>query len=246
MKLLETMVELQQACSELTVAETQIAGVPDWMLELHEEHRSRATEIDEIERIGAEAAREQREAEAGAADAREKVKHYQEQIGRVRNQREYSALLQEIDTAKGQVRDLERKAEEADGRRHEQQQRLEEAREAFRDLDERYGTELAKWEEQKPAVARRVEELSGRVEVLRERVPRPILAQFDLLRGRYEGRALADVREVERSGKGPQMWHCSACNYMVRPQAVVEIRNHGTVVQCDSCKRILHLPGNVA
>lgn len=246
MKLVETIVELQQACSELAVAESQIAGVPDWMLELHEEHRSRAGEIAEIEAAVAEAGRRHREADAGATDAGEKVKHFQEQIGRVRNQREYSALLQEIDTAKGRVRELEEQARTAAASEHDHQQRLDEAREAFRDLDERYATELAKWEEQKPEVARRAEQLRGRVAVLRERLPRPILAQFDLLRGRYDGQALAEVREVERAGKSAQMWHCSACNYMVRPQAVVEIRNHGTVVQCDSCKRILHLPGDLA
>lgn len=246
MKLLETIVELQQACSELSLAEAQIAGVPDWMRELHEEHGSRAAEIEAVEAAVAEAARRHREADAGASDAAEKVKHYQEQIGRVRNQREYSALLQEIDTAKGQVREHEEQARAAAAEELEQQERLDEAREAFRELDERYATELAKWEEQKPEVQRRAEQLQGRVDVLRERVPRPILAQFDLLRSRYDGQALAEVREVERSGKGPQMWHCRACNYMVRPQAVVEIRNHGAVVQCDSCKRILYLAGDLA
>ena len=50
-----------------------------------------------------------------------------------------------------------------------------------------------------------------------------------------------------RSGRssGPaarqREWHCSACNYRVRPQVVVEIRNSDNLVQCDSCKRILFL-----
>jgi predicted nucleic acid-binding Zn-ribbon protein len=245
MKLLETIVELQQVCAELDAAELQIAGVPEWMRELHEEHSSRGAEIREIEAAVAEAARTQREAEAGAADAKEKAQHYQEQIGRVRNQREYSALLQEIDTAKGHVREFDRQTAAAAAEELEQQGRLEETRQAFEDLDQRYGTELAKWEAQKPDVARRADELRGRVAVLRERLPRPILSQFDLLRGRFDGQALAQVREVERSGKGPLMWHCSGCNYMVRPQAVVDIRNHGTVVQCDSCKRILYLAGSL-
>jgi predicted nucleic acid-binding Zn-ribbon protein len=39
---------------------------------------------------------------------------------------------------------------------------------------------------------------------------------------------------------GGTMWHCTACNYNVRPQIVVEIRNNGSLIQCDSCKRILY------
>ena len=35
------------------------------------------------------------------------------------------------------------------------------------------------------------------------------------------------------------MWHCEACNYNVRPQVVVQIRE-GSIVQCEGCKRILH------
>jgi predicted nucleic acid-binding Zn-ribbon protein len=37
------------------------------------------------------------------------------------------------------------------------------------------------------------------------------------------------------------MWHCGACNYRVRPQSVVMVRNEGALQPCDSCQRILYL-----
>ena len=64
---------------------------------------------------------------------------------------------------------------------------------------------------------------------------------------RYPGGALASVRLIERPGsKGQREWHCAACNYRVRPQTVVEIRNGSGLVQCDSCKRILFLEAEPA
>ena len=100
---LETIVELQAALNHLRDAERRLHGIPDWMRELHEEHASSKAEIDEIEKAVEEAARERRTAEAAASDAQEKLKKYQQQINRVSTQREYGALLQEIDTVKGQI-----------------------------------------------------------------------------------------------------------------------------------------------
>ena len=75
---------------------------------------------------------------------------------------------------------------------------------------------------------------------VRGRLPRPLLAHFDRVRERHQGQGLALIRVTQKGG-GPRVYHCSACNYMVRPQVVVEIRSNGSLVQCDSCKRILYL-----
>jgi predicted nucleic acid-binding Zn-ribbon protein len=52
---------------------------------------------------------------------------------------------------------------------------------------------------------------------------------------------VAPVRPIDRPGRGQREWHCSACNYRVRPQVVVEVRDGSSLIQCDSCKRILFL-----
>jgi predicted nucleic acid-binding Zn-ribbon protein len=87
-------------------------------------------------------------------------------------------------------------------------------------------------------VAEEAEKLRGRVETLRERLPRNQLAHFERVHERTGGQALAPIRKIERS-RGPAMWHCGACNYNVRPQALVEVQDRGALIQCDSCKRIL-------
>lgn len=126
-------------------------------------------------------------------------------------------------------------------RQEEAQGSLEELREGFRELDERYKVELEKWEAEKPGVAEQVEALKGRISVLRERIPRSSLSLFERVLERHGGQALAEVRAVDRVGRGPQIWSCGTCNYRVRPQAVVEITNSGSIVFCDSCKRILYI-----
>ena len=240
MTTIETIVNLQQAHDELKAAEELLQGIPDWMRELHDEYSARRSEITAIETLIEEADAQRRAAEAEVMDSQEQLKHYQEQIGRVRNQREYSALLQEIDLIKQQIQRSEEQGIEAMERQELERAQLEEERQAFSDLEARYNQELEKWEAQKPDVAKKAEALRDRISVLDEQLPKPILAKYRLIRERFDGVALAQVRELQRVGKGPQMWHCSGCNYRVLPQSLVEIRNNGSVVLCDSCKRILY------
>jgi predicted nucleic acid-binding Zn-ribbon protein len=235
---LDTIIELQDALDCLHRAEAQLAGIPDWMQELDAEYQERKGEIESLERQAEEATTARRTAEAGISDAQDKLKRYQQQINEVTNQREYGALLQEIDTVKNQITSLEEQAfasmEQADAAN----QALEEQRQAFDGLDQRYQAELAKWEKQKPGISEEAHKLREQVDVLRERLPRGHLRQFERILERTGGQALAAIRRVDRP-RSATMWHCAVCNYNVRPQVLVDIQDRGSLIQCDSCKRIL-------
>ena len=236
---LDVIVALQSTLRELSDANQRLHSIPDWMRELHEEHSQRKAEIDAVAEAAEEAERERREAEATIGDAEEKQKHYQQQISRVSTQREYGALLKEIDTVKAKIRDAEQQALEAMERNEQSLKQRQEMKEEFRDLDERYQAELAKWESEKPTVTAAIDELKARSKELRSQVPRPILTLFDRIFERYDGQAMSRVRKMELA-KGNAMWHCEACSFNVRPQTVVEIKNGSRLNQCDSCKRILY------
>lgn len=239
---LDSVVALHHALVELDQAQQRLHGIPDWMQELHDEHSSKKAEIEQSEQALTDVGKERRSAEGHVEEAREKLKRYQKQINEVSTQREYGALLQEIDTVKQQINEGEELALAAMERSDQLKGEIETLRKDFVDLDERYAEEYKKWEAEKPGVAQQVEELEARVEALRERLPRNVKRQFDRIAERLEGAPLAPIRQVDSStGRGPREWHCGACNYRVRPQVVVDIRNNGSLVQCDSCKRILFL-----
>lgn len=239
---LETIVELQHALDQLREAERRLAGIPDWMRELHAEHTAARGQIEALEAAAAEAAKERRTAEAAVADAQERLKKYQQQINKVSTQREYGALLHEIDGTKAQITASEEQAFAALERLEKAQRDLEAQREQFSGLEQRYAEEQARWDAEKPAIAAEAGQLQERIAALREQLPRGIVAQFERIRERMPSGALAPVRLLQRPGKLQSEWHCGACNYRVRPQVVVEIRNSGSLVQCDSCKRILYIP----
>ena len=101
--------------------------------------------------------------------------------------------------------------------------------------------EAEKWEQARPGVAQQAESTRALVAELRERLPASGRILFERIYERTAGHTLAEIIPVDRGVKGPNMWHCAACNYNVRPQAVVEILNHGSLIPCDSCKRLLYI-----
>jgi uncharacterized protein len=237
---LRTIIRLQAALDALQKAERQLAGVPDWMEALHTEHTARMAEIAAVGEAAEEAAHNRRKAEAAIQDAAEKLKHYQQQISLVRTQREYSALLTEIDTVKASIKGLEEQALAGMEGYEEAQKRLASEREAFGELDTRYHDAMAKWQSERPAVEQQAETLRAEVKTLRAELPRNLLTNFERVYEKRNGDAVAPLNKA--SSGGAQIWHCGACNYRVRLQVVGEIRTKGALVQCDSCRRFLYVP----
>ena len=237
---LRSIVRLQSALDALRRAEKQLSGVPEWMEELHGQHSARLQEIAAVGEAAETAAHDRRRAEAAIQDATEKLKHYQQQISLVRTQREYSALLQEIDTVKGSIKGLEEQALAGMDGYEQAQKKLTEERAAFADLDTRYQQALQQWQSERPGVEQQAETLRAEVTQLRAELPRPVLTNFERVYERRGGDAVAPLRKSTAPG-GP-IYHCGGCNYRVRLQVVGEIKNKGSLVQCDGCRRFLYVP----
>ena len=88
----------------------------------------------------------------------------------------------------------------------------------------------------------RPEEVVAELLTLKAELPRSVVAHFLRIVERVPGGAMAAIRRAERPG-GQALWHCSACNYQIRPQVALEIRTKGSILQCDSCRRFLFSEG---
>jgi predicted nucleic acid-binding Zn-ribbon protein len=231
--------QFDRTLAELRRASTLLAGVPDSMRALHDEHTAARAALEALEAAAEAAALDRRTAEAAIADAQEKLKHFQQQVSRVRNQREYGAILSEIDQAKTQLRSLEEAALAALDKAETTVRELETRREGFAELATRYDAEMVAWVAEKPSVAAEVARLEAAANELRGGLPKPVVVQFVRIVERYSGVAMAEVKRAERPGQSA-IWHCGVCNFQIRPQVALEIRLRGAIVQCDGCRRFLY------
>ncbi|HEX9801239.1 MAG TPA: hypothetical protein VGC00_13830 [Thermoanaerobaculia bacterium] len=232
------LAEFHARTRELTRALARLTGVPDDMRALHDDFTAARAAIDELAADADEALRQRVAREGEITDAQERLRKFQQQVPRVRNQREYGALLAEIDGAKAALRSLEESTLDLLERAEQSQRELAARREAFAELAARHAAALAEWEAKKPAVEAHVAELEAALAALRGELPKAVVQQYARLTARYQGEAIAQLGRTERAG-GTVIWHCSACNYHVRPQAALEIRSRGMLSQCDGCRRFL-------
>jgi predicted nucleic acid-binding Zn-ribbon protein len=238
---LDALVQLQLALKEADTARRQLAGLPDSMRDIDLQHRSHVETMRSLESQIEVDERARRVAEVAAADATGKLDQYQQQINRVTTQREYGALLKEIDGAKARVTTHEDEALALLERIESAKAQLAQARTEFVDIDGRYQQMLAEWERERPLVAARLQDVEREMERLKRLIPGQMLRQFELLYRRLDGDALSTVTKMQAVGRGQTEWHCSVCNYRVRPQIIVEIKNNGALIQCERCQRFLRV-----
>jgi predicted nucleic acid-binding Zn-ribbon protein len=240
---LDALVELHSVLARLGTERARYEDVPAPLRELRAERDRIAQEIASHDATLASAELERRAAEAAAADETSRVTHYEEQTALVKTQREYSALLAEIDAARGRRRTHEEAALAAMEKLETARTRRSELAEQLEALETQASEQLQEWEQDQPAAKALVEDLEHQAELLRARIPRPALQLYERLQVRHGADPLARIDRVERPGSGPVMWRCSVCNYSVRPQVVVEIQTQGELVVCDCGRQRLFYLG---
>ncbi len=239
-RLVDSMSQLQQALDQLAAAEDTLENLPPEMRELHQRHSEGKSTIDEVRQRIEAANLANRQAEAESSDWQAKLAHFQEQIGAVKTQREYGAILSEIDQATEHKDAAESTALVALEEIESAEKELEELQTAFAALDEEYQQAEAQWQQDRSGVEARRDQLTQEVAELRSQLPPPVLTRFQRILEHTDGHAMSPVVPINR-GTAASLWACSNCSYRVRPQVVVEIRSHGKVAQCEGCRRFLYV-----
>jgi hypothetical protein len=172
----------------------------------------------------------------------EKVKKYQGQLYEVKTNKEYTALKEEIDRAREEIRKTEEQVlvlmireDELKGAQGRRSSEVAEAEKSAKSVEAevKAETEACAGEREK-LMAKRTEQAGG--------LPASLLRKYEQIRKMRGGLPLAKV--VEAPGRGEAL--CAACNITVRPQLIVEIMKQEGLVSCESCGRILFLDAEPA
>ena len=227
---LERLIQLQRAESELRRVETELAEVPRQRAAMEaalEAERARL-ETARQDLGGGQKARRQHEGELQDLEA--KRSRLKGQLMDVKTNKEYTAMLHEIETVKAERGTLETRIlqsmESADGLEHsiraketalaEEQKRVEAGLAALREEEKAVSTEKARLEEDR----RRLE----------GEIPPDLVAEFfRILKGRG---GLAVVRVVAGL--------CRGCSVRIQPRVFQLVRRNEVLLRCDSCKRFLY------
>ncbi len=226
------MVRLQRLYDSIAERLRLRSSPPEEVQELERENREREQELREMEQRIAALESELAEVNRREEQCTIELEHFQKQKSMVTNEREFTAVINEIDFATRaltEARDRKKEILEEMGSLRDEVERRRQAR-PEEEAAHREVTEA--WEATRARLTSEVRELMARAEALEEQLSPPNRSRFRRLLERKHGTPLAPV--VEGS--------CSFCHFTLRPHLQQRVRRAQEIIQCEHCHRILFLP----
>ncbi len=226
---LELLLKLQNVDYDLGELERSKEYIPDMMDNLKKEI-SETEEVLTSTRSELEKARlEQKDVEISVQARQEKLKSLQERMMAIKTNKEYDALVSEIDKLKESIDSLETRelelVETIEGC-EEKLKGLGDNADSIREINE---AQIASLQEQIDSVGSVIEVKEKERKDIAQQISKRAISVYERIRRGKGGQVVVSVKKRA----------CGACFKALPPQKIQEIRTGDRMITCDSCGRML-------
>lgn len=228
------MIELQKALSTIERLDRFISEGPSVLEEMGQKIK------EEEERFLAKKSRleslqkEKREQEGNLQMLNTRLEKYKNQIMSVKTNKEYTAMLHEIELCTKEVESVEEdvivKMYEMDSLENE----IKSEEENFIKTKKMLEDKKKNTEQELKDAEKETESLKIKKEELKQSLPEDLLQEFFKIFSIREGLAVA----IAKDGI------CQSCKLRIRPQVYIELKSNNQVVSCENCDRFLYWDEN--
>jgi hypothetical protein len=226
----DLIIELQRLDTEIHNASLVLEGIPRLAQDVDKRIQATTKLVGDAKEKMAQNQKKRRDLENEVKDLKGQIGKYKRQLNEVKTNKEYTALLHEIEETQHKVDTLEEAIiaemlaaddveDEIKAALHRQGQEEEVLKKEKVVLDEKLRETEA-----------RFAALAKERETLLPRIPREQMKLYDAIFQKKGGTALSPV-----TGD-----FCAMCHMRVRPQMLNEIRDRTKVILCEACGRILY------
>ncbi len=231
---LDLLWELQKIDLELKNIKDSQEGYPKEIKRLDEKERIEKEKIQKDKEKIELLEKERRRKEGQLSLEQEKIKKTEGRMFEVKTNKEYQALLNEIETLKGaNSREEEEILELLD--------EMDELKMSLSKREKEIGTTLVKIGEEKKVlqekIARDQEVLKRQMErreAVTKQLPPTLYKLYNTLKEKRKGVGVVSVKQET----------CQGCFVNVPPQMFIEVQKNNTLIRCPNCNRILYWEGN--
>ena len=232
---LDRLYLLQEVLLEVDLKTGRRDKTPDHLVHIEAAYHDARRQRDAAGAVLSRAEERKKTLDGEVQDLSEQLKKYQQQLQSVKTSREYSALLNEIDGIKREVRTREDELLSLDETMAGSFTELDRREEEFPAEEAGYEEQMKEWRAEQAVLDAEITRANERAKSLRSELEPRLLKTFERIRHKRAGVAVARVDMV-----GPQTAACSACHVRLRPQLLSDLRLSKDTVFCESCKRILY------
>jgi predicted nucleic acid-binding Zn-ribbon protein len=226
----DLIIELQRLDSELREASLVLEGIPRLVQDVDKRIQATTKLVADAKDKMAHNQKKRRDLENDVKDMKGQIGKYKRQLNEVKTNKEYTALLHEIEETQHKIDTLEEAI-------IAEMLAADDVEEEIKAALHRQGAEEDVLKKEKIVLDEKMKETEARFaalskerEALLPRVPREQLRLYEAIYQKKGGTALSPV-----TGD-----FCAMCHMRVRPQMLNEIRDKTKVILCEACGRILY------
>ncbi|OGP51358.1 MAG: hypothetical protein A2Y79_04075 [Deltaproteobacteria bacterium RBG_13_43_22] len=230
---LNFLIELQQIDKTLQHILLTIEENPRKIKQIDQETQQVQSTFEAFVREMEETKKQRKILEGEVEDFDQRIKKSQVKLMEVKTNKEYKAMLTEIDELKkaksgkeDRLLELLEKVEEGAGKEKTLKNNLEDKVSEGKLQKDQLEKEGQEHEKQLSELNRKRIELSSRMDSA-------LLRQYEFLKDRLKGLAVAGVKDAA----------CLGCHMHIPPQLFNELHRRDRIITCPSCLRILYLVG---
>ena len=228
---LKTLIDLQGVDTRIAAHEAEAARLPKEIAAIHTEIETAKKDVDAGKTRLDAAKKDQRTREKDLEVVQAKRSKTEGRLYEVKTNKEYSAVLAEIE----EIKQEKGRVEEEILVLMESQERLTAD---IKDAEGRYKTRETQGRQEETALQEKLRAVEADLALVRteraelaRQLPAPVLADYDKLLKARGGLALAQVVK-------PNL--CGGCRMTVTPQRLQELRAQSALLPCESCGRYLY------
>jgi predicted nucleic acid-binding Zn-ribbon protein len=230
---LQTLINLQAIDTRIAALEADAARLPKEIAAIHAAVEGAKKHVDQTKTRLDAARKDQRAKEKDLEVVQAKRSKTEARLYEVKTNKEYSAVLTEIEEIKQEKARME---EEVLVLMEAQERLTGEIREAETRFKQREGEgrgQEATLKEQLCGIETELAAVRTERKELAAQLPAPILADYDRILRARAGLALVPVAKPN---------FCGACRMTITPQRLQELRAQSSLIPCESCGRYLYWP----
>ena len=227
---LKLLVELQDKDSRITLVEDKKKSLPLLIASLHAPLKSAQDSLAEVSSKLEKTETDRRSLERDLKDTEEKIRKLKGRTSEIKTNKEYQALLKEIEQGEAEKSAVEEKVllllEEIDQFRNG----LSSIKIDVQEKEKSFQAEKEKVEKEFQEMERQGEILKKEKESILPNIDPHFLSEYQRLLATKRGPVVVPLQEN----------HCSGCHMNIPPQLFTEIKKNDKILNCLSCQRILY------
>ena len=226
---LEALLDLHRADVELRKHDLRLVELPKQKAAIEERILKERQSLDSAKAALDQTAKDRKRLEGEVQDLETKRSKYKGQLAEVKTNKEYTALLREIENVEGQIRSREDTILEEMERIESGQAAVKKEEAAFKVVEAERRQEIRAIDGEIAAEKTARAAVETRRAGIASALPADLMTEYARI-SKARGSALAEAKDGG----------CSACHVKLRPQVFLDVKRNDAVRTCSSCSRILY------